>query len=86
MLVQTPSVSAQAVAGKTTSATLAVSVMKMSTTTRQSRLFSACSQWWRSGSVTSVFSPSMIIAWMPSPHRSSAVTLVIPVSRSTLRP
>ena len=86
VFVNTPSVSPQAAAGRTTSARAAVSVRKMSITTRCSRLFRACSQWARSGSETTVFSPQISMPKIFSPHCSRARTLVMPFSRSTATP
>gem|GEM_PF-6396394 len=60
VLVNVPSFSAKDAAGRTTSALTAVSVMKMSMTTRNSAESSDFSTWERLGSETMGFSPMMI--------------------------
>ena len=58
-VVTVPVFSGQAVAGNTTSASQAVSVIKISCTTRCSRLASAWRAWFKSGSLIAGFSPMM---------------------------
>ena len=59
VLLTVPSFSGHAVAGKTTSANQAVSVMKMSCTTMCSSDAMAWRAWFRSGSLMAGFSPMM---------------------------
>ena len=59
VLLTVPVFSGHAVAGSTTSASQAVSVMKMSCTTMCCRLASAWRAWFRSGSLIAGFSPMM---------------------------
>ena len=59
VLLTVPVFSGQALAGSTTSASQAVSVRKMSCTTRCSRLASAWRAWFRLGSLMAGFSPMM---------------------------
>ena len=59
VLLTVPVFSGHADAGSTTSASQAVSVRKMSCTTRCSRLLSAWRAWFRSGSLIAGFSPMM---------------------------
>ena len=59
VLLTVPVFSGQALAGSTTSARKAVSVRKMSCTTRCSRLASAWRAWFRLGSLMAGFSPMM---------------------------
>ena len=75
LLVKVPSFSANVVAGSTTSAISAVSCMKMSCTTRNSRLLNAFSAWCRSGSLSSGFSPVMYMAF--SRPSSAAATMSV---------
>ena len=55
--VWVPSFSAKQVAGRTTLASCAVSVRKISCTTMNSAFLSPFSTWWRSGSESIGFSP-----------------------------
>ena len=69
VLVTVPVFSGQALAGSTTSASQAVSVMKMSCTTRCCRLARPARAWFRSGSLMAGFSP---ITYMPRILRGSS--------------
>ena len=77
VLVTVPHFSGQALAGRTTSASQAVSVMKMSCTTRCSSDASAWRAWFRSGSLIAGFSPMMYMPRTLCGSLSGASALVM---------
>ena len=77
VLAKVPSFSAKEAAGRTTSASLPVSVRKMSWTTRNSSCCISLTAWLESGSVRAGFSPMMYRALMSPLEMDGSMSVMV---------